>query len=141
MSDDIDILDTPAPGGDDYARIDIVANARRSVLVAFLRGISTLLLRLPRLLLVETGMLLAIGAAAGLAWFLTRVAAPAGPVPIAVFLFLAALTSYLRTGIEIGAMEARCRLLVAGEVSQSEPLPSLEDGDAGDLFLPPERAG
>lgn len=32
MSDDIDILDTPAPGGDDYARIDIVDEMKTSYL-------------------------------------------------------------------------------------------------------------
>jgi len=121
-----------------YARIDIVMHHRRSAVLALLRGVGHLVRHLPRLVAVEGGMLLAVGAAALLAWGLLRHAAPlhagAGWVSIGVFLALALLTSYLRTGLEVGAMDARCHVLGEGREppasappqSRNETLPSLE---------------
>jgi hypothetical protein len=98
-----------------YARIDVVANERSSALLSFGRGFGILLTRLPKLLLVELAMLLAAGAAALAAHLLVPVARPGtagGWVSLGAFLLVAGLFSYLRTGIELGALEARCRLLV-----------------------------
>ena len=101
-----------------YARIDIVAHERRSVVLAFLRGIGTLAIRLPQLLVVEAGMLALAGAAALVALVVARGAAPTGPhaspLALSAFLLLALTASYLRTGVELGAMDARCRLLAPG---------------------------
>jgi len=97
-----------------YAGIDIVANERQSAFLAFGRGFGILLVKLPKLLLVEVAMLLAAGVAALLAWLLMKVARPAGDaswLSFSVFLIAAALGSYLRTGFELGTLEARCRLL------------------------------
>jgi len=128
-----------------YARIEIVAHERRSALLALVRALATLLLRLPKLLLLETGMLLAAGAAAGVAWFLMAVGRPedpgAGWIAVGGFLFLMALGSYLRSGIELGAMEARCRLLASAVATvsasrfETPALPPAED--EADLFVPP----
>ena len=99
-----------------YARIHLVASDRRSAFVAFFRGVGTLLARLPKLFLLEGGLLLAAGAAALLAWLGLRhsglVTPDSGWISIGIFMGLAAVTSYLRTGIELGAVEARCRLLI-----------------------------
>jgi hypothetical protein len=98
-----------------YARIDVVASGRRSALLCFARGLGILVARLPWLLLLETGMLLAAGAAvliAGLVPSLLPLSASSSWVPVGLFLALLALTSLLRTGVEVGAMDARCRLLV-----------------------------
>ena len=60
-------------------------------------------------------MLLATGGAILLAAFvptLLPLSASSSWVPVGLFLALLALTSLLRTGVEVGAMEARCRLLV-----------------------------
>jgi hypothetical protein len=97
-----------------YAGIDVVAHDRRSAFLSFGRGFGTLLARLPKLLLLELSMLLAAGAAAALAWILGRIAAPARDaswLSFAVLLVALLLGSYLRTGIELGTLEARCRLL------------------------------
>jgi hypothetical protein len=98
-----------------YARIDIVAHERRSALLAFLRAVATLALNLPRLLVVEVGMLALAGLAALVALVVARGAAPTGPqasLPaLGAFFLLALLASYLRSGVELGAMDARCRLL------------------------------
>jgi hypothetical protein len=98
-----------------YARIDVVANERRSALSAFARAFGTLLVRFPSLLLVELGMIAATGAAALVAWVLLKVASPlhgdSGWIPIGLFLGLAAFASYLRSGVEVGVLEARCRML------------------------------
>lgn len=104
-----------------YARIDAVASNRRSALVSLLRGLGILVARLPWLLLLEGCMLLATGAAilvAAIVPALLPLDASSTWVAIGLFLALAALASLLRTGIEVGAMEARCRLLVGA----SEPL-------------------
>lgn len=128
-----------------YARIDIVSYERRSAVLSFLRGLATLLARLPKLLVLEVAMLLAAGAAALLAWVLSRVVVPLRPdstwLVVGIFLAAAAVGSYLRTGIELGTLEARCRLLapVAPEVTvyRSEtPEPQTGD-DSGELELPP----
>ena len=99
-----------------YARIDLVARDRRSAFVAFFCGLGTLLTRLPKLFLLEGGLLLAAGVAAVLAWLGLRqsglVTPDSGWISIGIFMVLAAVTSYLRTGIELGAVEARCRLLI-----------------------------
>jgi hypothetical protein len=106
-----------------YARIDAVASGRRSALVCFARGLGILVAKLPWLLVLETGMLLATGAAILLAAFvptLLPLSASSSWVPVGLVLALLALTSLLRTGVEVGAMEARCRLLVgADEASQN----------------------
>jgi len=97
-----------------YAGIDIVANERQSAFLSFGRGSGILLMRLPKLLLVEVAMLLAAGAAALLAFLLVRVSMPghdASWLSFSVFLVASALGSYLRTGFELGTLEARCRLL------------------------------
>lgn len=114
-----------------YARIDIVAHERRSVFVALLYAGGTLLARFPKLVLVELAMLGLTGAAALVAWLLLRVVSPvddtSGWVPIGIFLGLAAVASYLRTGMEVGTLAARCRLLappLPPTVSQKETLPS-----------------
>lgn len=98
-----------------YARLDIVANERRSALLSLLRGLGTLVSRLPRLLILETGILLLAGFGVVLAWVALRGAHLLHPdaswMAVGVFLGLAALTSYLRTGFEIGALGARCQVL------------------------------
>jgi hypothetical protein len=98
-----------------YAGIDIVANDRSSAFLSFGRGLGVLLSRLPKLLLLELAMLLAAGAAAFLAWLLIKVSLPeqdASWLSFGVLLLSLALGSYLRTGMELGTLEARCRLLV-----------------------------
>ena len=110
-----------------YARIDIVAHDRRSALLSFLRGFDTLFGRLGKLLLLETGLALLAGLAALLMWLALKGANPlhaqASWLAVGVFFALALLTSYLRTGIEVGALGARCRLIVPA----SEPLPDPPD--------------
>jgi hypothetical protein len=72
-------------------------------------------MRLPKLLLVEAAMLVATGAAVLLARLLAGIAAPGADATwLSLGLFLAAMGvgSYLRTAIELGTLEARCRLLV-----------------------------
>jgi hypothetical protein len=98
-----------------YARIDLVANDRRSAFLSFLRGFGILFLRLPKLLVIEVLMLLAAGASAFLAYVLMRFSRPAGDagwLSFGLFLLAAVLGSYLRTAIELGTLEARCRVLV-----------------------------
>jgi hypothetical protein len=98
-----------------YAGIDIVANERSSALLSFCRGFGVLLTRLPKLLVVETAMLLTAGVVVLLAHLLVRVALPgtaAGWLSFGMFAVVALLFSYLRTAIELGTLEARCRLLV-----------------------------
>ncbi len=106
-----------------YARIDMVAGERRSALLSFLRGFVTLLRRLPQLFVLELGVLIVTGVAVLLAWLVLKGANPlhsdASWAAIVVFLVLASLTSYLRTGVEIGAMDARCSLLVPPAPVQS----------------------
>jgi hypothetical protein len=108
-----------------YARIDVIAHDRGSALLSFGRGFGILLTRLPKLLVVEGAMLLAAGAVALAAHLLVPVARPgsaAGWASFGVFLVVAALFSYLRSGIELGTLEARCRLLVP----PAPPLSQLE---------------
>lgn len=118
-----------------YARIDVVANERSSALLSFGRGFGILLTRLPKLLLLELAMLLAAGVVALVAHVLVPVARPGtagGWVSFGAFLLVAGLLSYLRTGIELGALEARCRLLVP----PAPPLSRLETV----LGTPPQAA-
>ena len=100
-----------------YARIDMIANERRSAALCFLRGIGALVRHLPALLVVELGVLVATGLAAGLAWLVLKGANPlhadATGLALGVFLMLAALTSFIRSGVEVGAVQARCGVLVA----------------------------
>jgi hypothetical protein len=115
-----------------YARIEIVAHERRSALISFVRGLATLILRLPKLLVIEVTMLLAMGAAVLVAWLL-RVANPltadASWLPVGGVVLFTAVASYLRTGVELGTLEARCRLLAP---SQSEtPFVSTVDDEPG----------
>jgi hypothetical protein len=117
-----------------YARIDLVANDRRSAFLSFARGLGILLTRLPKLLLVETGMLLAAGLAAAVAWVLHGAARPqgdAGWLSLGLFVAAASLGSYLRTGIELGTLAARCRILVP----PAPPLSPIET-----VLTPPSRA-
>jgi len=120
-----------------YARIDMIARERRSAALSFLRGLFTLIRRLPQLLVLELGVLLVTGVAVLLAWLVLKGANPLHPdaswVAITVFFFLAALTSYLRSGVEIGALDARCSLLAPPPApesiaSQIEAVLSPEDG-------------
>jgi hypothetical protein len=131
-----------------YARIEIVARERRSALLSFFRGVGTLVVRFPKLLVLEVAMLLAAGVAALLAWVLMGWANPltvgATWLTVGAFLLLAAVGSYLRTGIEVGTLEARCHLLVppaeAPLLPQVETVPSLgpeEPEEPEDLELPP----
>jgi hypothetical protein len=111
-----------------YARIDLVARERRSAFVAFGRALGTLLARLPKLLVLEAGMLLAAGAAALLAYLLLRMARPgaqAGWVSFGIFVVALCLGSYLRTGIELGTLAARCRLLVPPPARPASPFETL----------------
>lgn len=121
-----------------YARIDLVRSDRRSAFAALLRGFGTLFFRLPSLVVVETGMLLANGAALLLAWIVTQKAlaprAGAGWATLGLWLALCALFDYLRTGIEVGAMAARCRLLRPPPPSPVSPAPA---GDELGGLLPP----
>jgi hypothetical protein len=97
-----------------YARIEIVAHERRSALLSFLRGLATLILRLPKLLVIEVAMLFASGAAVLVAWLLRSanpLTADASWLPVGGVVLFTAFASYLRTGIELGTLEARCRLL------------------------------
>jgi len=124
-----------------YARIDLVANDRRSALLAFGRGLGLLLLRLPKLLVVELGMALAAGLAAVLAFVLlraTRLGTDATWLSFGLFLVGAALGSYLRTGIELGTVEARCRVLLARRpLSPIETVLRAEAGTDADAGPPP----
>ncbi len=98
-----------------YAQIDLVANERRSAFLSLARGFGILFLRLPRLLVVEAAMLVAAGAVAFLAFLLAGIAKPsadAGWLSFGLFLAAMSLCSYLRTAIELGTLEARCRVLV-----------------------------
>ena len=98
-----------------YARIDMIAHERRSAVLSFLRGLGALLRHLPALFLVELGVLVVAGVAALLAWLVLNGANPlhadATSLAAGMFLLLAAATSYLRTGVEVGALEARCAVL------------------------------
>ncbi len=98
-----------------YAQIDVVANERRSAFLSLARGFGILFVRLPKLLLVEAAMLVAAGAAFLLARLLSAIAAPGADatwLSFGLFLAAMALGSYLRTAIELGALAARCRVLV-----------------------------
>ncbi|MGH7163675.1 MAG: hypothetical protein ACREID_09330, partial [Planctomycetota bacterium] len=53
------------------------------------------------------------------------VGADSGWTAVGLSVVLAASASYLRTGIEVGAMEARCKILAPKGLRPSEPLPSL----------------
>jgi hypothetical protein len=122
-----------------YARIEIVAHERRSAVLAFVRGLGTLVTRLPKLILLEAAMLLAAGAAALVAFGLVRAAAleaDATWAGVTAFLVAALLGSYLRSGIELGALEARCRLLGApvAVLTPSQPeTPPEPEAETGDL--------
>jgi hypothetical protein len=74
-------------------------------------------------------MLLALGVAALLAFILIRAADPIGPSAgwpaFAAFLVLALAASWLRTGLEVGTLAARCRLL-APVAPPEPPLPRFE---------------
>ena len=109
-----------------YARIDIVAHDRRSACLSFLRGFGTLFSRLGKLAILETGLLALAGLAALLMWLALK-GYPLHPgaswLAVGVFVPLALATSYLRTGIEVGALGARCRLIVPSP----EPLPDASD--------------
>lgn len=115
-----------------YARIEIVVHDRRSALLSFARGLATLVLRLPKLLVIEVVMLFAAGAAVLVAWVL-RVANPltadASWLPVAGVVLFTAVASYLRTGIELGTLEARCRLLAPSQVETAYA--PAGDGGAG----------
>jgi hypothetical protein len=125
-----------------YARIEIVAHERRSAVLAFVRGLGTLVTRLPKLILLEGAMLLAVGAAALVAYGLVRAASLESNstwAGVAALLVAALFGSYLRSGVELGALEARCRLLGApvavltpsqpetppGPAAESDDLPAL----------------
>ncbi|MHC4341622.1 MAG: hypothetical protein ACYSX0_15605 [Planctomycetota bacterium] len=137
-----------------YARIDIVVNERRSALLSYLRGFGILVTRLPALFLVESAMLLYAGLAALVAWLFLKAANPLHPgattVAISSFLLLALVGSYLRSGVELGAMDARCRLLAPEPVITTAPsdarVSPIEtpfvamDEESDDLPLPPEQA-
>jgi hypothetical protein len=122
-----------------YARIEIVAHERRSAVLAFVRGLGTLVTRLPKLFLLEAAMLLGAGAAALVAFGLVRAAAleaDATWAAVAAFLVAALIGSYLRSGIELGALEARCRLLGApvAVLTPSQPeTPPAPEAESGDL--------
>ena len=125
-----------------YARIDLVAKDRRSAFVAFFCGLGTLLARLPKLFVLEAGLLLAAGVAALLAWLGLRhsglVSPDSGWVSIGIFMGVAAVTSYLRTGIELGGVEARCRLLIPAAL-EPPPHPDAIATDLAQAFGdPPE---
>lgn len=126
-----------------YARIDIVAHDRRSSFLSFLRGLGVLVARLPILLLLELGLLALAAGGALLAWVVMKGASPLHPdaswLAIGTFLLFALLASYIRTALEVGAMVARCYLIVPPSdetiVSQIETmLPSHGDQDED---LPP----
>lgn len=125
-----------------YARIEIVANERRSAVLAFVRGLGTLVMRLPKLILLEAAMLLAAGAAALVAYGLVRATAleaNATWTAVGAFVFAALLGSYLRSGIELGALEARCRLLGAPVAVLTPPQPDAEPepvAEPDDIPLP-----
>ena len=109
------------------ARVDLVVHDRRSVLRAIGGGIGLLLDRLPALLLVETGMLLAAGAVALLYGLTGRILLAPGPrsgwFGLCALLLAGTFVSLLRTGVEIGTLEARCRAL-APDPSPNETLES-----------------
>jgi len=117
-----------------YARIEMIAHERRSAVMALLRGLGLMVTRLPSLLIVESVMILLAAAGAGIAWVVLRGGAPgpdASVFSIAIFALAAAAASYLRSGIEVGALEARCRIL-APEPSQTEtPTADEENGGSG----------
>ena len=114
-----------------YARIEIVAHERRSALLSFVRGLATLILRLPKLLVIEVAMLFATGAAVLVAWLLRTanpLTADASWLPVGVAVLFTAAASYLRTGIELGTLEARCRLLAPPQ-DETLPVDVLDDED------------
>lgn len=108
-----------------YARIDIVAHDRRSALLSLLRAFYLLLRHLPKLLVVEGGMFLAAQAALLVAFLVASPGRIAGPEStsggVALAVLLVAASSYLRTGIEVGAMAARCRILRPPEPDAANP--------------------
>ena len=123
-----------------YARIDVVANDRRSAVLSMVRGLGILVARLPWLLGLELAMLLATGVAILLATAVPRFFPLSGSstwIAVSVYLALAALTSFLRTGIEVGAMEARSILLVGGP----EPRPSQIETDGSWIVETPGESG
>ena len=121
-----------------YGRIELVARDRSSAVLSFFRGFGMLVSRLPAVFLLELGLVALSGIAALFAWLALKGASPlhadASWGTVGVFATLALVTSYLRTGVELGALEARCRLLFPAEPepeAQPEP-PSPEP----DLELP-----
>ena len=98
-----------------YARIEIVARERRSVVVSWFRAVGTLLTRLPKLFLIELGMLGAAAVAALVALVVAKsfhpISTSATTASLVVFVGFVALASYLRTGVELGTVAARVRLL------------------------------
>ncbi len=108
-----------------YTQIHMVISDRASAVLSFLRAVRIVLRRLLSVLLVESGMLALAGLAALAAWLLPRAVRPdAGSTGLGIGLFVvvAAVVSYLRSGVEVGAMEARVRLVGSGERLEMEQL-------------------
>ncbi|MEE8105314.1 MAG: hypothetical protein V3T86_07250 [Planctomycetota bacterium] len=106
-----------------YARINLVMRDGRSAILAWLRALGMLLLRLPKLLVLEFGLGAFHGVAILLAWFAIGNSGLLSPhsswVSIGIWLALAASVSYLRTGLEVGAVDARCDILAPGREPES----------------------
>ena len=110
-----------------------MVHERRSVLRALAGGAKVMLETMPALLVVELAMLTATAVAALLFWAGCRVGlaagADSGPLAIGLLMLAGALLSYLRTGVELGHFEARCRLLGPNR-SRIEAGPAVSPGAA-----------
>ncbi len=109
-----------------YARIDLIRGDRVSAVRSLCRGGMALLRDLPRLLLLEGGLALLTGVGVVGAYFardLSRLSADASGLEVGAHVVLLLSASYLRTGLEVGAMEARC-ILLGHRSPQNETAPA-----------------
>jgi len=136
-----------------YARIDLVVRDGRSAILPWFRALGALLVRLPKLLVLEFGLIAFQGVAILLAWFAIGNSGLLSPhsswASIGIWLALAACVSYLRTGLEVGVVDARCSILAPGrdaepESESAEPAPMepaapalRETEDLPPLVVPP----
>ena len=113
-----------------YARIQLVIRGGKSAIVAWFRGMGALIARFPKLLVLELGLVSFQGLAILLAWFAIGNSGLLTPhsssASIGIWLVLAMSVSYLRTGLEVGVVDARCSILAPDRDGAHEPSPPAE---------------
>ena len=119
-----------------YAKIDIVHRDGRSALLAYLRGIGIFLRRIHRLVPLELGLLLAQLLLMFVAFLVFSGLRPKTPDVvwhrIGLFLGLGALYTFLRSGLSVGVMVARTRLILPTPAAAGAA--AVVSGEAADFF-------